>query len=263
MTSHHPRWAIAYKFKARQATSKIIAVEFQVGRTGAITPVAKIDPVPIGGVTVSSISLFNEEVIREKDLKIGDTVLVERAGDVIPYIVKSQPSLRTGKEKAIHFPKKCPECSTPLEKPEEEAVWRCTNYDCPAQVVERIIHYASKDALDIRGLGEANIHKFVELGFLKTIPGIYQLPFEKIEKLEGFGAKSIDNLKKAIEHSKSQPLHRLIYGLGIRLVGETTAKMLADSIHHLLDLTQKKIRGLASPGRYWAKSSRKYSCLFL
>ncbi|MFM7838054.1 MAG: NAD-dependent DNA ligase LigA, partial [Chitinophagaceae bacterium] len=187
MTSHHPRWAIAYKFKARQATSKIVAVEFQVGRTGAITPVAKIDPVPIGGVTVSSISLFNEEVICEKDLKIGDTVLVERAGDVIPYIVKSQPSLRTGKEKAIHFPKKCPECGTPLEKPEEEAVWRCTNYDCPAQVVERIIHFASKDALDIRGLGEANIHKFVELGLLKNIPGIYQLPFENIQKLEGFG----------------------------------------------------------------------------
>jgi DNA ligase (NAD+) len=143
MTSHHPRWAIAYKFKARQGTSTLLAVEFQVGRTGSITPVAKIQPVPIGGVTVSSISLFNEEVIREKDLMIGDTVLVERAGDVIPYIVKSMADARTGKEKKIVFPKECPVCHSKLFKEEEEAVWRCVNIECPAQVVERIIHFVS------------------------------------------------------------------------------------------------------------------------
>ncbi len=238
MTSHHPRWAIAFKFKARQGTSKLLNVEFQVGRTGSITPVAKIEPVPIGGVTVSSISLFNEDVIREKDLRIGDTVLVERAGDVIPYIVKSIADARTGHEKKIHFPKNCPVCSSKLFKEEEEAVWRCVNIECPAQVVERIIHFVSKDAMDIRGFGEANIRKFYELGLLKDIPGIYELDFEKISGLEGFGQKSIDNLKTAIENSKKQPLHRLIFGLGIRFVGETTAKTLARAVDHLIEFRQ-------------------------
>lgn len=235
MTSHHPRWAIAYKFKARQATSKLLNVEFQVGRTGSITPVAKIQPVPIGGVTVGSISLFNEEVIKEKDLLIGDTVLVERAGDVIPYIVKSQAELRTGKEKPIIFPKTCPVCNSKLFKEEGEAVWRCINIECPAQVVEKIIHFTSKDAMDIRGFGEANVRKFYELGLLKDIPGIYTLDFSTIGTMEGFGKKSIDNLQSAIENSKQQPLHRLIFGLGIRFVGETTAKTLANAVHHLSD----------------------------
>jgi DNA ligase (NAD+) len=236
MTSHHPRWAIAYKFKARQATSTLLNVEFQVGRTGSITPVAKIQPVPIGGVTVSSISLFNEDVIKEKDLKIGDSVLVERAGDVIPYIVKSLAELRTGKETKIVFPKTCPVCSSKLFREEGEAAWRCINIECPAQAVERIIHFVSKDALDIRGFGEANIRKFYELGLLKDIPGIYKLDFEKIGIIEGFGKKSIDNLQSAINNSKTQPLYRLIFGLGIRFVGETTAKTLAQTISHLLEL---------------------------
>jgi DNA ligase (NAD+) len=235
MTTHHPRWAIAYKFKARQGTSKLRNVEFQVGRTGSITPVAKIDPVPIGGVTVSSISLFNEEVIKEKDLKIGDTVLVERAGDVIPYIVKSQADLRDGSEKEILFPKNCPVCKHKLVKPPEEAVWRCINPGCPAQVVEKIIHFVSKDAMDIRSFGEANVRKFYELGLLKTIPGIYRMDFEAISKLDGFGKKSIDNLIAAIENSKLQPLHRVIFGLGIRYVGETTAKILANAVEYLPD----------------------------
>jgi DNA ligase (NAD+) len=236
MTSHHPRWAIAYKFKARQATSKLTGVEFQVGRTGAVTPVAKLEPVAVGGVTVSSISIHNEEYIKEKDLRIGDSVLIERAGDVIPQIVKSLTELRTGKERKIHFPDHCPVCKSKLFKEEEEAVWRCTNIECPAQVVERIIHFTSKDAMDIRGFGDANVRKFFDLGLLKDIPGIYELDYDKISSLEGFGQKSIDNLQKAISHSKNQPLHRLIYALGIRFVGETTAKTLANSIKHLLDL---------------------------
>ncbi|MBS1921325.1 MAG: NAD-dependent DNA ligase LigA [Bacteroidetes bacterium] len=244
MTTHHPRWAIAFKFKARQATSKLLNVEFQVGRTGSITPVAKIQPVPIGGVTVSSISLFNEDVIKEKDLMIGDTVLVERAGDVIPYIVKSLSDARKGNEKKIHFPKNCPVCNSKLFKEEEEAVWRCLNIDCPAQVIERIIHFVSKDAMDIRGFGEANVRKFYELGLLKDIPGIYKLNFNKIGEIEGFGEKSIDNLKKAIENSKSQPLNRLIFALGIRFVGETTAKTLARTVNHLLDLKNFSVEHL-------------------
>jgi DNA ligase (NAD+) len=236
MTTHHPRWAIAYKFKARQSTSKLLQVEFQIGRTGSITPVAKIQPVPIGGVMVASISLHNEDFIKEKDIRIGDSLLVERAGDVIPYIVKSFPELRNGEEQEIKFPTQCPICKTELIKPEEEAVWRCPNYQCPAQVVERMIHFTSKDAMDIRGLGDANIRKFYELGWLNDIPAIYHLPFDELRKMEGFGARSVENINEAIEKSKAQPLYRLINALGIRYVGETTAKALAQSVNHLLDL---------------------------
>ena len=236
MTSHHPRWAIAYKFKARQATSKLIGVEYQVGRTGNIGPVAKIEPVAIGGVTVKSVSLFNEDVIREKDIRIGDTVLVERAGDVIPYIVKPLTELRSGEERLIQFPKHCPSCGAELFKLEDEAAWRCININCPAQVLERLIHFASKDAMDIRGLGAAIIEKFYTLGLLTSIPQIYQLDYEVIAQLEGFGEKLIGNLQLAISNSKTQPLHRLIYALGIRYVGETMAKTLAHAVHHLLDL---------------------------
>ncbi len=235
MTSHHPRWAIAYKFKARQGTTKLLGVEFQVGRTGAITPVAKLQPVAVGGVTVSSISVHNEDYIKEKDLRIGDAVLIERAGDVIPQIVKSLDELRNGKEKKIIFPKSCPVCDSKLFKEEGEAVWRCNNAECPAQAVERIIHFVSKDAMDIRGFGEANVRKFYELGLLTDIPGVYKLQFDKIRGMEGFGEKSIDNLQTSIEGSKKQPLNRLIYALGIRFVGETTAKTLAQAVSHLLE----------------------------
>jgi DNA ligase (NAD+) len=235
MTSHHPRWAIAFKFKARQATTKLIGVEFQVGRTGAVTPVAKLEPVQVGGVTVSSISIHNEDYITEKDLMLGDTILIERAGDVIPQIVKSFAELRKGDEQKIIFPKHCPVCSHVLYRPAEEAVWRCTNINCQAQVVERIIHFVSKDAMDIRSFGDANVRKFYELGFLKDVPGVYTLPFDELSKLDGFGEKSITNLQTNIEASKTQPLHRIIYGLGIRYVGETTAKTLANNVEHLLD----------------------------
>ncbi len=239
MTSHHPRWAIAFKFKARQATTTLIGVEFQVGRTGAVTPVAKLSPVFLGGVTVSSISIHNEEYIQQKDLQIGDTVLIERAGDVIPQIVKSLPELRNGTEQSIAFPTSCPVCKSALFKEEGEAVWRCINIECEAQVVEKMIHFVSKDALDIKSFGEANVRKFYEMGLLKDIPGIYQLDYLKIGGLEGFGKKSLENLVAAIEASKQQPLYRLIYGLGIRFVGETTAKTLANSVNHLLDFANK------------------------
>jgi DNA ligase (NAD+) len=261
MTSHHPRWAIAFKFKARQATTKLIGAEFQVGRTGAVTPVAKLQPVYLGGVTVSSISIHNEEYIREKDLKIGDTVLIERAGDVIPQIVKSQPELRTGKEKPIVFPKRCPVCNSELFKEETDAVWRCINIECEAQVVEKMIHFVSKDAMDIKSFGEANVRKFYELGLLKDIPGIYRLPFDKIGKLEGFGQKSLDNLKSAIEASKQQPLHRLVYGLGIRFVGETTAKTLANSVDHILDFqnrTEEELTQMEDVGVKVARSIHEF-----
>lgn len=243
-TTHHPRWAIAYKFKARQAISTLRSVEFQVGRTGAVTPVAKLDPVGIGGVTVSSISMHNQDYIAEKDLMLGDQVLIERAGDVIPQIVRSLPEKRTGGEQRIHFPTQCPVCQSQLAKEADEAVWRCINIECPAQVVERIIHFVSKDALDIRSFGEQQVRRFYELGLLKDIPGLYKLDYEAIGQLDGFGAKSIANLRSSLEASKQQPLHRLIYGLGIRHVGETMAKTLARSVQHLNELRERSAEQL-------------------
>lgn len=257
MTSHHPRWAIAFKFKARQGTSKLLSVEFQIGRTGAVTPVAKIEPVQVGGVSVSSISIHNEEYIREKDLMLGDTILIERSGDVIPQIVKSFTDLRNGTEHKIRFPKDCPACGNALYKPEEDAVWRCINLTCPAHIVEGIIHFVSKDAMDIRSFGEANVRKFYEMGILKTIPDVYTLPYEKIRNLDGFGEKSISNLQKAIEASKKQPLHRIIFALGIRYVGETTAKTLANAVDHLLNFanfTEEQLQELEDIGVKVAKS---------
>ena len=257
MTSHHPRWAIAFKFKARQGTSKLLSVEFQVGRTGAVTPVAKIEPVQVGGVTVSSISIHNEEYIKEKDLMLGDTILIERSGDVIPQIVKSFAELRKGDEEKINFPTHCPVCADALFKLEEEAVWRCINLSCPAHIVEGIIHFVSKDAMDIRSFGEANVRKFYELGLLKSIPEVYTLPYTEISKLNGLGEKSITKLQQAIEDSKKQPLNRIIYALGIRYVGETTAKTLANAVDHLLQLanfTEDQLKELDDVGVKVAKT---------
>jgi DNA ligase (NAD+) len=261
MTSHHPRWAIAFKFKARQGTSKLIDVDFQVGRTGAVTPVAKIDPVQVGGVTVGSISIHNEEYIKEKNLRKGDTILIERSGDVIPQIVKSFPELRKGNEVEIEFPKVCPVCKSELYKPEGEAVWRCVSLTCPAQIVEGIIHFVSKDAMDIRSFGEANVRKFYEMGFLKSIPDVYNLPYDEIGKLDGFGEKSITKLQQAIEDSKKQPLNRIIYALGIRYVGETTAKTLANAVEHLLQFagfTEEQLMQLDDVGVKVAKTVHSF-----
>src|SRR4030095_4440268 len=185
-TSHHPRWAIAFKFASKQATTTLKKVEFQVGRTGAITPVAKLEPVELGGVTISSISMFNEDFINEKDIRLGDRVLIERAGEVIPYIVMSVVEARSGEEKKIRFPKECPSCGETLFKPPGEANWRCVNINCPAQVVERLIHFVSKDAMDIAGFGASTVIEFVESGVLKSIPDIYRIDFSKILGREGW-----------------------------------------------------------------------------
>jgi DNA ligase (NAD+) len=261
MTSHHPRWAIAYKFKARQATSRLLSVEFQVGRTGAVTPVAKIEPVSVGGVTISSISIHNQDYIQEKNLLLGDQVLIERSGDVIPQIVKSIPEARTGNEQPIRFPENCPVCHQALHKTTGEAVWRCVNSHCRAQSLERLLHFVSKDAMDIRYLGEANLQRFFENGILTDIPGIYSIDFSMIETMDGFGAKSITNLREAIEKSKTQPLHRLIYALGIRYVGETTAKALAQQITSIYDLeamNEERLMQIEDVGTKVAKSIVDY-----
>ena len=235
-TSHHPRWAIAFKFKARQATTKMRDVEFQVGKTGAVTPVAKLEPVHLAGVTVQNVSLHNEEFIRAKDLRIGDHVLVERAGDVIPYIVKSLPELRDGSEVPVEYPKHCPVCKSLLVKPEDEAVWRCENAECEAQVLQRMIFHTSKHAMDIEGMGESTIERFYKLGWLHSIADMYRLDYEAIAKLEGFGRKSADNLQAAIEKAKQNPIYRLLHSLSIHHLGQKGSKLIAAEIEHVLDL---------------------------
>lgn len=235
-TSHHPRWAIAFKFKARQATTRLRDVEFQVGKTGAVTPVAKLEPVALAGVIVQNVSMHNEEFIRSKDLRIGDQVLVERAGDVIPYIVKSLPELRNGSEQEILYPKNCPVCHSILVKPEDEAIWRCENAECEAQVLARMVFHTSKHAMDIEGLGESTIEKFFKLGWLHSIADLYRLDYEAIAKLEGFGVKSAANLKAAVEKAKLNPIYRLLHSLSVHHLGQRTSKLLAAEIGHVLDL---------------------------
>jgi DNA ligase (NAD+) len=238
-TSHHPRWAVAFKFKAKQATSKLIGVDFQVGKTGAITPVAKLQPIQLAGVTVSSVSMHNEDFINTKDIRIGDTVLVERAGDVIPYIVKSMAELRDGSEKPIKYPELCPFDTTHsvrLVREEGEAAWRCPTCTCGRQDYQKFVFHTSKDAMDIEGLSKATIERFVQLGWVKNIADLYRLDYEAISKLEGFGKKSADNLENAIEKAKKNPIQRLLHSLSIHHLGKKAAKLIAAELEHVLDL---------------------------
>ncbi|MBP7822034.1 MAG: NAD-dependent DNA ligase LigA [Saprospiraceae bacterium] len=235
-TSHHPRWAIAFKFQAKQATTKLLNIEFQIGKIGSITPVAKLEPVPLSGVTVSSVSLHNEEFIKSRDIRIGDTVLVERAGDVIPYIVKALDELRDGSEREVEFPTICPSCKTTLVKEDDEAAWRCPNYHCEAQVLQRIIFHVSKDAMNIDGFGKSIVEKFYELGWIKNIADIYDLDYDKIAALDGFGVKSASNLQQAINKAKDNPIHRLLHSLSIHHLGKKASKLIAARVHHVLEL---------------------------
>jgi DNA ligase (NAD+) len=239
-TAHHPRWAIAFKFKAQQAQSELWDVEFQVGKIGTITPVAKIKPTELAGVTIRSISLHNEDFIISKNLRIGDTILIERAGDVIPYISKSFPEYRNGTEKIIHFPVHCPmnhlEPPVPLVREQGEAAWRCPHCVCGAQNLQKIIFHVSKEAMDIDGLGAANVERFFELGFITSLPDIYDLPYEKLSQVDNFNNKSINNLRVAIDKAKSNPIHRFLHSLGIHHVGKKASRLLAYEINHVLEL---------------------------
>lgn len=235
-TNHHPRWAIAYKFKAKQATTTLQDVEYQIGKTGAITPVAKVEPVHLAGVTVSSISMHNEEFINQKDLRIGDKVLIERAGDVIPYIVKTLSELRTGEESIIRFPTNCPFCKVPLSKSEEQAAWRCKNTGCNEQNLQRIIYHVSKPAMNIDGFGKSYVENFSKLGWLNDISDIYNLDFSEISKLDGFGKRSAQKLSDAIDNAKSNPIHRLLNSLSIHHLGKKASKLIAQNIESVFDL---------------------------
>lgn len=235
-TSHHPKWAIAYKFKAIEKPTKLLNIEYQVGRTGVITPVAKVEPVSVGGVTVSSISLHNEDNILSKDIRIGDTVFIERAGDVIPQITRVDLSNRSDLNGEFIYTKNCPSCKSELIRRDGEAAWRCINStNCPAQNIEKIIYFASKDAMNIKGLGKDIIKRFMELGFITDIASIYQLDFDKILLLDGWKDKSVEGLRASIEESKSNETSRLLVGLGIDNVGNTMAKSLAKKVEHILD----------------------------
>lgn len=227
-TTHHPRWATAYKFPAEQATSRVRDIIIQVGRTGVLTPTALLEPVRLAGATVSRATLHNEDIIREKDVRIGDTVIVQRAGDVIPEVVAVVKEKRTGQEREFRMPDRCPVCGAEVVRLPGEVAVRCTGVACPAQLKEQLIHFASRDAMNIEGLGPAIITQLMEAGLVKDAADLYYLKYEDVVKLERMADKSTRNLLDAIAATRDNPLHRLIYALGIRYVGEKVSRVLAD-----------------------------------
>ncbi len=235
-TARAPRWAVAWKFPAVQATTRIIGVDFQVGRTGAVTPVALLEPVQVEGVVVRRATLHNKDEIERKDLRIGDTVLIQRAGDVIPEVIKPVVEQRTGREKPIVFPEKCPVCGHPLVRPEGEAVIRCVNPHCPAQRLQSLIYFVGKSGMDIEGLGQKAVEQLVENGLVRDIPDFFRLHKEDLARLEGWGEKSAENIINALEKAKQTTLARFLGALGIRYVGEVTAQLLAGHFKTLTDV---------------------------
>lgn len=237
-TAKSPRWAISYKFPARQATTKIKEIIIQVGRTGALTPVAILEPVRLSGTTISRSTLHNEDEIRRKDIRVGDFVLIERSGDVIPKVVSVMKERRTGKEKLFAWPSRCPVCNSATFRPEGEAIARCTNPSCPAKIRESILHFSSRKAMNIEGLGEALVDQLLERKLIRKISDLYFLRYDDLVELERMGPKSSRNLLDEIEASKKMNLDRLIYALGIRYVGERTAQALASSFKDLDSLAE-------------------------
>ncbi len=231
--SRSPRWALAYKFPATQETTRVVDIDVQVGRTGALTPVARLEPVSVGGVTVSRATLHNEDEIKKKGIRVGDTVLIQRAGDVIPEVVKVITTKRTGVEQAFQMPTVCPVCGSGVVRLKGEAAWRCVNANCIAQLKERIKHFASKGAFDIDGLGDKLANQLVDKGLLKSYADLFFLDEATTGALERMGEKSAQNLMDAIERSKQISLARFVYALGIRHVGEHIARILARSMKTL------------------------------
>ncbi|MFZ0133197.1 MAG: NAD-dependent DNA ligase LigA [Desulfobacterales bacterium] len=245
-TSRNPRWAMAYKFPAVQATTTVEAIEVQVGRTGKLTPVAHLKPVRVGGVTVSRATLHNEDEVRKKDVRIGDQVLVQRAGDVIPEVVKVIESRRSGAEIRFDMPKTCPACGAAVVRAENEAATRCVNANCPAQIKERLRHFASKGAFDIDGLGDKIIDQMVEKKILASFADVFTLDRQTLEGLERMAAKSARNLIESIDQSRQVSLERFLYALGIGHVGEHIARILARHFPTLEDVSQAAREDLAA-----------------
>lgn len=243
-TSKAPRWAIAYKYPARQSTTKLLGISVQVGRTGALTPVANLEPVLLAGTTVARASLHNEDEIKRLDIKIGDTVLIEKSGEIIPQVLGVVTPKRDGTETEYEFPTICPVCESPAERPEGEAVRRCTNPVCPAKVLARALYFASRKAMDIEGLGYVLVETLVNNGMVKDVADIYALKLEDISNLERKAEKSASKLIEQIEASKERGLQRLLYGIDIRHVGERYAKILANQYRSIDKLAEAGVEEL-------------------
>lgn len=246
-----PRWAIAYKFPAVQGVTRLLDIGINVGRTGSLNPYAILEPVQVGGVTIKHAALHNEEDIHRKDIRIGDWVVVQRAGEVIPEVVEPIVSRRTGEEKIFYMPRQCPVCGAEVEKPEGEAMHRCTNAACPAQALERIKHFVSRGAMDIEGIGEKMSQALFEAGLVKDVGDIYYLTRDQLLSLERMADKSVSNILNSIERSKNRPLSRVIFALGITHIGEETAELLAEhftSIDELARASREKLLEIPSIG---------------
>ncbi len=260
-TAKNPRWAIAYKFPAKQMTTVLVDIRVQVGRTGALTPVAVLEPVDIGGVTVSRATLHNEGEIVRKDLMIGDRVLVERAGDVIPQVVKPITESRTGEERPFKMPLLCPACGSQTSREDDEAVRRCDNASCPAQVKERLLHFCSRDAMDIEGVGPSLIDQLVDTGLVGDVADLYTLTTEGLTSLDGVAQKSAKNIVDGVDASRKKEFERLLFALGIRHVGFTTARDLAvafKSIDALIAASVEDLSRVDGVGRIVASSVRRF-----
>lgn len=261
--SRSPRWAIAYKFPAHQETTQVLDIIAQVGRTGAITPVAILQPVKVGGVEVRRATLHNQDEIDRKDIRIGDWVIIQRAGDVIPEVVKVIESKRTGNEKKYTLPATCPVCGARVIRLPDEAVARCENVACPAQVKEMIRHFASKGAMDIDGLGEKLIDQLVDKGLIESYADLYYLTKEQLAGLERMAEKSATNLMESIDRSRRVPLHRFIYALGIRHVGEHVARLLAEhfgTLDALRAASEEELMQIHEIGPQVARSVTQFFC---
>jgi DNA ligase (NAD+) len=259
--SRSPRWAIAYKYPAAEATTKIVAIQVQVGRTGALTPVAIMEPVRVGGVEVTRATLHNEDEIHRKDIRVGDHVVIRRAGEVIPEVVRVLTEQRTGDETPFEMPAKCPVCGADVERGDGEAVARCVGIACPQQLRERIRHFASRAAMDIDGLGPAHVDQLVSLGYAKDPADLYFLTKEQLLTLERLAERSAQNLLNAIERSKGRPLARLIFALGIRHVGEHVARLLADhfgTIDRLRMASEEALAAVPGVGPQIAASAARF-----
>ncbi len=258
-----PRWAVAYKFKAKQAFTKMNDITWQVGRTGAITPVAELEPVKLAGSTISRATLHNYDEIQRKDIRAGDTVVIEKGGDVIPKIVSVVLSERPKKSQSTQPPDKCPVCKSKLFKPENEVAFYCENPECSAQIKGRLIHFAGRGAMDIEGLGDALIDLFVNKGFITHFSDIYRLKDKRDEliQIERLGEKSIDNLLRAIEISKSQPFSKVLFALGIRYVGAGAAQKITDhfiSIDDIIAASEEEISSIYEIGPSISKSIKQF-----
>jgi DNA ligase (NAD+) len=260
-TSKAPRWVVAYKFAAEQALTKLLRIEVQVGKTGKLTPVAHLEPVRLAGTTVSRASLHNADQIAKKDIRIGDMVVVEKAAEIIPYVVRSEAAARTGNEKVFHFPSKCPVCGGPVQREADEADYYCLGVDCPAQLKERLRSYGRRKAMDIEGLGDVIVDQLVDTELVRTIPDLYRLTLEQVIELERMGKKSAQNLLEGIEASKARGLGRVLTGLGIRHVGDHVAEVLArafPSIDSLLAASEERLAQTSEIGPERAESVYKF-----